>query len=95
MGAVEATAWAWINEYRKRYVMAGGVVGISSIRGYLGPCCDANEVIVFGAVSLVVDYRRSSEVGSRQRSSEDVVEVRRWSEHKERTFELLLYESET
>ena len=91
MGAVEATAWARINEYRKRY----GVVGISSIRGYLGPCCDANEVIVFGAVSLVVDYRRSSEVGSRQRSSEDVVEVRQWSEHKERTFELLLYESET
>ena len=30
--------------------MAGGVVGISSIRGYMGPYCDANEVIVFGAL---------------------------------------------
>ena len=61
----------------------------------MGPYRDANEVIVFGALWLVVDNQRSSEVGSRRRSSEVIVEVRQLLEHKERTFELLLYDSET
>ena len=54
----------------------------------MGPYHDANEVIVFGALWLVVDNQRTSEVGSRRRSSEVNVEVRQLSEHKERTFEL-------
>ena len=71
--------------------------GQSSIRGLWVP-----TVMQMRLLSLepsdwlwIIRDHRKSEVGSRRRSSEVIVEVRQLSEHKERTFELLLYDSET